>query len=51
MEPSVGRPRKRPASELTNEEALRQLFPKPVADRVQEEAIKARKKPPKSKDK
>jgi len=47
----MARPRKRPASELTNEEALRQLFPKPVADRAEEEAVKARKKPPKSKDK
>jgi hypothetical protein len=47
----MGRPRKRPASELTNEEALRQLFPKPVADRVKEEAIKARPKPSKRKDK
>jgi hypothetical protein len=36
---------------LTNEEALRQLFPKPVADRAKEEAVKARGKPSKSTDK
>jgi hypothetical protein len=47
----MGRPRKRPADELTNEEALRQLFPKPVADKVAEEAVQARKKHRKSKDK
>jgi hypothetical protein len=40
---SVGRPRKK-AQDLTNEQALRKLFPKKVADAAAEEAQKNRKK-------
>lgn len=47
----MGRPRNKPAAELTNEEALRKLFPKTVADKVADEAVSAQKKPHKSKDK
>jgi hypothetical protein len=51
MEAPMGRPRKRPAAELTTEDALRQLFPKSVADQAKKEAVKARRKPSKNKDK
>jgi hypothetical protein len=40
----MGRPRKK-AQDLTNDEALRKLFPKKVADKAKEEAEKNRRKP------
>ena len=46
----MGRPRKKPAHELTTEEALRKFFPKRVADKAKDEADKASKKPSSSKD-
>jgi hypothetical protein len=36
----MGRPRKKPA-DLTTDEALRKLFPKPVVKRAKDEARKA----------
>jgi hypothetical protein len=47
----LGRPRKKPAHELTTEEALQALFPKKVAEKAREEADKASRKPSISKDK
>lgn len=47
----MGRPRKKPAHELTTEEALRKMFPKRLADRAKEEADKAAKKSSPTKDK
>ena len=37
------RPRSKPAKDLTNDEALKQLFPKPVADEAKKEAQKGEK--------
>ncbi len=37
----MGRPRKKPAWELTTEEALQRLFPKRVVDKAKREARKA----------
>jgi hypothetical protein len=42
----MGRPRKK-AQDLTNEQALRKLFPKEVADKAHEEAKKSQRKPSK----
>lgn len=42
----MGRPRKK-ARDLTNEQALRKLFPKKVADKAVEEGKKNRRKPSK----
>jgi len=42
----MGRPRKK-ARDLTNEQALRKLFPKKIADRVVEEGKKIQRKPSK----
>jgi len=42
----MARPRKK-AQDLTNEQALRKLFPKKVADKAVEEAEKNRRKPSK----
>jgi hypothetical protein len=39
----MARPRKK-ASDLTSDEALRKLFPKPVRDQAKKEAKKAEKK-------
>ena len=44
-------PKKKPARELTSDEALRRLFPKKVAEKAKEEARKASEKPSTSKDK
>lgn len=44
-------PKKKPARELTSEEALRRLFPKKVAEKAKEEAKKSAQKPSTSKDK
>jgi hypothetical protein len=49
-EPPVGRPRKLP-NELTNEEAMRRLFPRRVVTRAKKEAAKAEEKATKRKDK
>jgi len=46
----MGRPPKKPAHELTTEEALRKFFPKRVADKAKDEAEKASKKPSNTKD-
>jgi hypothetical protein len=46
----MGRPRKKPAHELTTEEVLRRMFPKRVADKAKNEADKAAKKSSNSKD-
>jgi len=35
--------RKKPAHELTTDEALKKMFPKPVREKIAEEAKKARK--------
>jgi predicted kinase len=43
----MARPRsKKPARELTNDEVMRQLFPKPVADKAKKEAEEAAPKRP-----
>jgi hypothetical protein len=47
----MGRPRKKPAHELTTEEVLRKVFPKRVADKAKVEADKAAKKSSDTKDK
>jgi len=39
----MARPRSRPAGELTNDQALRKLFPEPVAKKAKDEAKKAEK--------
>ena len=45
----MGRPRSKPAKDLTTEEALKHLFPKPVAQEAKKEAAKSGNKPqPKS---
>ena len=44
-------PKKKPATDLTTEEAMRRLFPKKVVEKAKEEAEKASQKPRKSKDK
>jgi hypothetical protein len=46
----MGRPRKKPAHELTTEETLRKLFPKRVADKAKDVAEKASKKPSNTQD-
>ncbi len=38
--------KKKPASELTNDEVLRRVFPREVAEKAKQEAEKALKKPP-----
>ena len=40
----MGRPRKK-AQDLTNDEAMKKLFPKKVVDKAKEEAEKNRSKP------
>ncbi len=47
----MGRPRKKPAKDMTTEEVLRKVFPKRVADKAKEEADKAAKKSSNTKDK
>ncbi len=44
-------PKKKPAPQLTTEEAMSRLFPKKVAEKAKEEARKASEKSRKSKDK
>ena len=39
----MARPRSKPAGDLTNDEALRKLFPKPVVRKAKREAQKADK--------